>query len=149
MNRLFNSVIDAGKCPKAVVFVLDVGGEGRYAEAWNLNPSAVKTFGPDRGPPIPRLIVGRAERIPLPDNSVNLIISERTPLRREAFSEINRVISTEGRVILRHALPPGFDPHREAYGLLSGQMRRRTIVTPGNRLQETVFGNSCLHRRLT
>jgi hypothetical protein len=55
---------------------LDIGGEGRHAEAWNLNPSPVKTLGPEKGLPIPRRIAGRANAIPLPDHSVDRIIVE-------------------------------------------------------------------------
>lgn len=36
---------------------------------------------PSRGKPIPRLILGRAEAIPLPALSVKVILVERTPLR--------------------------------------------------------------------
>ena len=74
--------------------------------------------------PIPRLILGRAESIPLPDRSVQRIIVERTPLRRQAYLEINRVIAVGGIVILRHACPPGIDPHRLAYELLDGQIEQ-------------------------
>ena len=122
-----------------LIFILDVGGEGRYYAAWNLNPSSLRTLGPQRGSPIPRLILGRAERIPLPDISVRMIISERTPLRMDALLEIKRVISTEGTIILRHALPPGYDPHREAYGLFHGHVRQRKIIISRACLQETVF----------
>ena len=62
-----------------MTFRLDIGGEGRYADAWNLNPSAVKTIGPNRGQMIPRRIPGRADVIPLPDHSVDQVIMERTP----------------------------------------------------------------------
>ena len=90
----------------ATRFTLDVGGEGRHQMAWNLNPSPVKTKGVDRGRPIPRLILGRAEAIPLPDKSVDRLIVERTPLRRRALEEIGRVIMPRGCVILRHAAAP-------------------------------------------
>jgi hypothetical protein len=62
-------------------FILDIGGEGRHPTAWNLNPRATKTLGPDRGEPIPRLIRGRGESIPLPDRSVDVVIVEQTPLQ--------------------------------------------------------------------
>ena len=35
------------------MFILDIGGEGRHPDAWNLNPRKTKTLGPDRGLPIP------------------------------------------------------------------------------------------------
>lgn len=121
--------------------ILDIGGEGRHAQAWNLNPSPVRTLGSQRGSAIPRLILGRAEQIPLPDKSVNLIISERTPLRAEAYLEIKRVLSSDGFIVLRHAVPPGFDPHREAYRHLPRRLHQRTIALARCSLQETLFYN--------
>ncbi len=40
----------------------------------------IKPWGPDRGEPIPRLIVARADALPLADGSVERIIVERTRL---------------------------------------------------------------------
>jgi ubiquinone/menaquinone biosynthesis C-methylase UbiE len=120
---------------------LDIGGEGRHAGAWNLNPSSVKTIGADRGQPIPRHIPGRADEIPLPDHFVDRLIVERTPLRRRALAEIRRVVAPRGTVILRHAMPPGIDPHRLALEMLTGRIRRRIVRIGGQYLQETVFRN--------
>jgi len=130
---------------KTSIFLLDIGGEGRHAEAWNLNPSAVKTRGPDVGARIPRLILGRAQAIPLPDNSVDIIIVERTPLRMAALREIQRVIHEQGTIILRHALPPNIDPHRLARDLIPGHAEQRKIQISGQWLQETTF--ECKGRR--
>ena len=121
-------------------FALDVGGEGRHARAWNLNPSRVKTIGADRGDPIPRLILGRAESIPLPARSVDLIIVERTPLRTESLYELHRIISQGGKIVLRHAVPPTFDPHGFAYRhfarlpVTQNRVRRNHYC-----LQQTIF----------
>lgn len=122
-------------------FTLDIGGEGRHREAWNLNPSPVKTRGPDRGKPIPQLILGRAEAIPLPDDSVDRVIVERTPMKRHALEEIERVISPRGTIILRHAVPPIIDPHRLAIQLLPGRIQQRAVRIDGQPLHETIFRN--------
>ena len=119
--------------------MLDIGGEGRYDEAWNLNPSSFKTRGPNRGAPIPRLIRGRAEAIPLADNSVDVIVVERTPLSPAALFEIKRVIFADAIIVLRHAMPPICDPHRRAYEVLPGRIRRRQIFVCGQWVQESVF----------
>jgi len=121
------------------LLMLDIGGEGRHADAWNLNLSRVKTLGPERGAAIPRLILGRADAIPLPDGSVDRVIAERTPLRREALCEIRRIIAADGTVVLRHARPPNLDPHRLAYDILPGRVEQRTILRGSRRLQETLF----------
>lgn len=119
--------------------ILDIGGEGRYPDAWNLNPSPVKTIGPERGAAIPNHIPGRADAIPLPDQSVHRIIVERTPLTAAAVRELARVIAPRGEVILRHAVPPGIDPHATAREILAGRASQSASWVGGRLLQETRF----------
>ncbi len=119
--------------------VLDIGGEGRHAGAWNLNPSRVKTIGPERGQLIPQHILGRADDIPLADGSVDRLIAERTPLLAPALREIARVISPTGTVILRHVRPPYGDPHALARRSLPGRVTYRMIWLAGRLVQETQF----------
>lgn len=122
-----------------MAFILDIGGEGRNDEAWNLNPSPVKTVGRERGEPIPRRIAGRAEAIPLPDHSVAKVIMERTPLRQAALCEIARIVHQEGTIVLRHATPPNIDPHRLALAILPGRVRQRQVPIGRQLYQETCF----------
>jgi hypothetical protein len=119
--------------------VLDIGGEGRHPEAWNLNPRTAKSFGPDRGQPIPRLICGRGERLPLADQSVDVMIVERTPLRTATLGEILRVARPGAIVYLRHFRPHQLDPHRNAVRMLPGRTERRTQSSGGHTAQETVI----------
>jgi hypothetical protein len=121
------------------VFILDVGGEGCHPEAWNVNPSALKTVGKQRGQPIPRHIHGRADAIPFADGSVNGIIVERTPLQLSALQEIARVIASPGIIVLRHVQPPYGDPHMLALQILPGRTSHRVIRLGGQVGQETVF----------
>lgn len=137
------------KCP----FILDIGGEGRHPAAWNLNPRALKTIGPCRGEPIPRLIYGRGECIPLPCRSVDLVIVERTPLRSETLYEIRRVAKTGALVILRHAPVTWFDPHRIVPDLLPGRANRTLARIEDQILLETMielegFGQGANHSGL-
>lgn len=118
---------------------LDIGGEGRYRHAWNLNPSRVKTLGQHKGKPIPRLILGRAQKIPLPNGCVDHVIVERGPVCKAAVLEIARVISPSGTVILRHAKPPKVDPHAVAKVVLPGYVTQRQIKINGRCLLETRF----------
>jgi ubiquinone/menaquinone biosynthesis C-methylase UbiE len=122
-----------------MTFTLDIDGEGRHNEALNLNPSPVKTLGREKGMPIPRRIVGRAEAIPLPDHSVDRIILERTPLRRDAVDEIIRVIAPHGKIILLHVPYPGLNPHRLARRLIRGRVSVRKVIIGSQMLQETEF----------
>jgi hypothetical protein len=116
---------------------LDIGGEGRHAQALNLNCRRHKTLGSRRGQPIPRLILARADRIPLADHSVARVIVERTPLSRAALAEVRRVIAPGGVVILRHVPLPEADRHAAARRMLPGRARRRRQSIPGQSVQET------------
>ena len=120
-------------------FVLDVGGEGRNTAAWNLNPSRVRTFGPQRGQPIPRLIQGRGEAIPLADGSVDLLIVERTPLRPATLAEILRVSRSTATIVLRHVVTPGGDPHRLALEYLQGEVTRDWFKIGSHAVRETTI----------
>jgi hypothetical protein len=124
---------------RAGAFVLDIGGEGRHPAAWNLNPRASKTFGPEAGQPIPRLIRGRGDAIPLADSSVDLLIVERTPLRAATLREMLRVARPGALCVLRHVVTPAGDPHRLALRLLPGTSERRATRIGSHAARETVI----------
>ncbi len=119
--------------------IVDIGGEGRYPQAWNINPRELKTLGPQRGQPIPRHIRGRADRLPLPSGSVDLVIVERTPLSRNALHEIVRVVSPDGFVILRHAPTPNGDSHELAKQIIPGFVSQQIVRLGNQSVQESVF----------
>jgi ubiquinone/menaquinone biosynthesis C-methylase UbiE len=116
---------------------LDIGGEGRHAGAFNLNRSRYKTLGPERGRPIPSLVVGRADAIPLADGSVGQVIVERTPLSQAALIEIARVVAPGGVVVLTHVPLPNADRHRLARSVLKGHAQRRHFRLAGQWVLET------------
>lgn len=120
-------------------YVVDIGGEGRHSAAWNVNPRPCKTLGPQRGQPIPRLICGRAENMPLPDHKTDMVIVERTPLSRRALEEIKRIARPGALVVLRHARAFGRDPHLLAKEMLSGKHRGRECEIESRIYQETVI----------
>jgi ubiquinone/menaquinone biosynthesis C-methylase UbiE len=117
--------------------VLDIGGEGRRATAINLNRSRYKTLGPNRGELIPRLIVGRADAIPLDDHSVTRVVVERTPLSPAAIAEIARVVAPGGVVVLAHVPLDHGDRHARAIAALAGNVQRRSARLFGQRVQVT------------
>jgi hypothetical protein len=121
--------------------LLDVGGEGRYKDAWNLNPRSRKSLGPDKGVAIPRRIFGRAECIPLPDRSVRQIMMERAPLRRAAVFELVRVIVPDGTIILRHHAGSGRNPHMMAQQLIDADLSVQQIEIGCQGLQQSCFRN--------
>jgi hypothetical protein len=121
------------------MLVLDIGGEGRHPEAWNLNLHATRTCGPDRGSPIPRLIQARGELIPLVDGCVDVLIAERTPLRRATLAEMLRIAQPHAIIILRHICPHRLDPHRFAVGVFPGTVTQRKLPLGDRVLQETLI----------
>lgn len=125
--------------PLATRLVLDIGGEGRYRGVWNLNPRRFRTCGPLRGQPIPNWLPGRAERIPLPAGCVRAIIVERTPLQAAALWEIRRVAGPGTRVLLRHALRAGGNPHRLANEILGPPLHVTRRCVGGTVIQQSVF----------
>jgi ubiquinone/menaquinone biosynthesis C-methylase UbiE len=118
--------------------VLDIGGEGQHAAAWNLNPRMRRTVRGAAGQCIPRLIVGRGEAIPLRDRSVDVLIVERTPLSPATLREILRVAKPGATVILRHAMTPLGDPHRQAREILAGTATHRVHQLGAVQVRETV-----------
>ncbi len=119
--------------------VLDIGGEGRHPHAWNINRSATRTLGQAAGEPIPRVIVARADNLPFPDNHIQSIIVERTPVTRAAAHEISRVIQPGGQVVLRHVPLPDRDRHGPVLAVLRGEVRRRSTKIHGQMVQETTI----------
>jgi SAM-dependent methyltransferase len=120
-------------------FVLDVGGEGRHRTAWNLNPRTERTVRPHRGRPIRRLIRGRGEAIPLPPDSVDVLIVERTPLRTRTLEDIRRVVKPGGWIILRHAAAPLAHPHVLARRLLPGSAHHAIVRIGRQDVLQTTF----------
>ena len=119
-------------------FILDIGGEGRNEDAWNLNPRTRRTLGSHSGQPIPRLICGRGESIPLRDNTVDVLIVERTPLLMPTLYEILRVARPAATAILRHAVTPAGSPHRLATQVLNGTIRQQMTTIGRQTVLETI-----------
>jgi hypothetical protein len=119
--------------------ILDIGGEGRHPEAWNLNPRIRKTVGSQRGELIPLLIRGRGESIPLADGIVDALIVERTPLRVTTLTEMLRVARPMATIVLRHANAHRRDPHHLAVRMLKGIVQQRPAMIGQQAVQETVI----------
>lgn len=82
--------------------ILDVGGEGRYVGAINLNPQPITSTTGEAGHIIPNWVPGRGDHIPLPEQSVDVIYLENAPLNNETMEEMLRVMRPRGKIHLSH-----------------------------------------------
>lgn len=83
---------------------IDIGGEGRYAGAWNVNPARSTSTTGTPGRPIPRLIQALGEALPFADASVARVTVENAPIRPGTVAEIARVLAPGGEVHLLHPI---------------------------------------------
>jgi len=126
---------------QTMTITIDIGGEGSNSEAWNVNPSRVKTVGPRAGTAIPRLIQARGDALPFADGSIGQVIVERTPFPRTVAREVARVLAQGGRVTLRHVRIPGRDRHAAAKQLIAGTVSESIRQSGTQTYQETVVVN--------
>ena len=82
--------------------IIDIGGEGRYLNAINVNPQALTSTTGESGRLIPNWLPGMGNHIPLPKNSVDLIYLENAPITKKVMKEIHRVLKINGEVKLTH-----------------------------------------------
>jgi RHS repeat-associated protein len=77
---------------------IDIGGEGRYSQALNVNPFSWQFYNPNVR--ILRLIRALGQSLPFPDQSVYQITLESTPIFTETVDEMIRVIQPGGKIAL-------------------------------------------------
>lgn len=82
--------------------ILDIGGEGRYAGAINLNPQPITSTTGEAGRIIPNWVPGTGNNIPLPKKVVDIIHLENAPINVDAMWEIQRVMKPRGQIYLSH-----------------------------------------------
>jgi SAM-dependent methyltransferase len=112
----------------------DIGGEGRYAGAINVNPQALTSTTGTPGRPIPSLVVARGERLPFADAIADLVTVENAPLRPGAADEIARVLKPGGTVRLLHPTPYaiGSAAHDAVAGALGTSLASRGAWSLGD-----------------
>lgn len=94
---------------------IDIGGEGRYPGAVNVNPQPGTSYAGPLGPaktPIPNRVAGFGEKLPQANHSADLITVENTPLRPGSPAEIARVIKPGGEIRLQHHPDIALNPTR-------------------------------------
>lgn len=113
-KRLINKLESAGKN-----IHLDIGGEGRYKNAINLNPQPLTSTTGEAGRIIPNWIYGRGDQLPLPGKSVHLVTIENAPVNTETIQEMMRVLRPRSEIHLYHPSDYADEVHQqiiEAFG---------------------------------
>lgn len=105
--------------------VVDVGGEGRYKGAINLNPSRVTSTTGTPGRPIPRHVQGVGEKMPFPARSAHELIVENAPIRPGTARELARVIKPGGTIRLSHPSEYATSAHAEVAKEVGGRFFQR------------------------
>ncbi|HMC64797.1 MAG TPA: hypothetical protein VKI65_07645 [Gemmataceae bacterium] len=106
---------------------IDIGGEGKYPAAINLNPSPTTTIGIGApvGIPIPNHVAGIGESMPFADDFAEIITVESTPIYPATAREIARVIKPGGRIRLFHptdsSTPYGHLAHQDVIQAVGGK----------------------------
>lgn len=110
---------------------VDVGGEGRYEDALNINPGKYTSTTGEPGRPIPNWVYGRSDDLPLPDNSVHKLTVESAPLNDQAIMEILRVMRPRSQIEVYHPTEYAQNVHRRIIQFLE-QNNRNFEVTEAN-----------------
>jgi len=106
---------------------VDIGGEGRYPDAINLNPIKVQTTTGTPGNPIPNLVQGTGENAPFLSNSVDKITVESAPIRPGTASEIQRMIKPGGEIRLMHPADYAVGAHQHVIDKVGGSVTQQTV----------------------
>jgi hypothetical protein len=100
---------------------IDIGGEGRYVDAVNVNPVATRMD----GTPIPSHVKGVGESLPFPDHVADRITLEGAPVHPGTPREIARVIRGGGII----SLSSPYDYGLAAHAAVAREVRGTTYQT--------------------
>ena len=106
--------------------VIDIGGEGRYPNAINVNPATNGSYPPYEGK-IPNRVDSFGEKLPFPDNSVDGIVIESGPINPDVIQEVVRVLKPGGSVRLVTPLPEAEKLHESVIEALGGAATQRPV----------------------
>ena len=82
--------------------ILDIGGEGRYQGAINLNPNPLTTTTGESGRFIPNWLPGSGGNIPIESRVVDIVYLENAPIQLKTMGEVLRIITPRGQIHLSH-----------------------------------------------
>lgn len=101
---------------------LDIGGEGRYPGALNVNPMGLTSTTGTPGRPIPNRVAGLAEALPIADEVADLVTVESAPLRPGAAEELARVLRPGGEIRLLHPAAYAAETHGAVAAALGAEL---------------------------
>ena len=120
---------------------IDIGGEGRYPGAINVNPSTTTSTTGAAGRPIPNLVQATGERLPFATQSVDIITLENAPIRPATISEIARVIRPGGDIrLVGPATPEVLAAHQRIADAVGGRVFQTRIKVRSD-VGEVVYTN--------
>jgi hypothetical protein len=106
---------------------IDIGGEGRYSDAINVNPRTLTTTTGEPGRQIPNLVQALGEKLPFKARVADLITVENTPLKAGAAEQIARVIKPGGEIRLIHPASYAESAHQRVIDAVRGRTTQQTV----------------------
>jgi hypothetical protein len=99
---------------------IDIGGEGRYPNAINVNPNTTTSTTGTAGRTIPNHVPGRGERLPFGARNADGISLENAPITAQTGAEIARVIKPGGSIRLVSPSDYAAAAHKRVIDSISG-----------------------------
>ena len=99
---------------------IDIGGEGRYPNAINVNPNTTTSTTGTAGRTIPNHVPGRGERLPFGARNADGISLENAPITAQTAAEIARVIKPGGSIRLVSPSDYAAAAHKRVIDSISG-----------------------------
>jgi hypothetical protein len=109
---------------KNIPIHLDLGGEGRYPDAININPNAYTSTTGEPGEKIPFWVKGRSDDIPISSSSVDKVTIENAPINLNTIDEMLRVLRPRGDIYLSHPK----DYAKEAHQLIIDSFPEHHVI---------------------
>jgi hypothetical protein len=99
---------------------IDIGGEGRYPNAINVNPKTTTSTTGTAGRTIPNRVPGRGESLPFGARHADGISLENAPITAQTAVEIARVIKPGGSIRLVSPSDYAAAAHKRVIDSISG-----------------------------
>jgi hypothetical protein len=106
---------------------IDIGGEGRYPNAVNVNPNTVTSTTGTAGRPIPNRVAGTGQQLPFGNAVADGISLENAPILPRTATEIARVLKPGGSVRLVSPADYAKVAHQRVIDAVWGHVQQTTV----------------------